>query len=102
MSSKMRWHLMQSCRHAALYRQSRKFPLPKVRKNRQLDWTSDEEFGRQMLAGQNPCVIFQVTKQWLASTPFTDASIGGLTSACWRPMLHALTQPAASWVQHLL
>ena len=62
-------------------RQSRKFPVPKVRDNRQLDWASDEEFGRQFLAGQNPVVINQVTKQWLDQTPFTDASIEGMHDA---------------------
>ena len=31
--------------------QGDKFPVPKVRDLRQLDWPTDEEFGRQMLAG---------------------------------------------------
>lgn len=31
--------------------QGDKFPLPKVRDLRQLDWPTDEEFGRQILAG---------------------------------------------------
>ena len=33
--------------------QDTKFPLPKVRLERELDWVTDEEFGRQMLAGDS-------------------------------------------------
>ena len=36
--------------------QDTKFPLPKVRLERELDWVTDEEFGRQMLAGESSCL----------------------------------------------
>ncbi|EIE18646.1 Lipoxigenase [Coccomyxa subellipsoidea C-169] len=59
-------------------RQASKFKLPRVRRNRQLVWCSDEEFGRQYLAGQHPCFIQAVTPKWLhEETLFTDESIGG-------------------------
>ncbi|CAL8464299.1 g3834 [Coccomyxa elongata] len=58
--------------------QASKFKLPRVRRNRQMVCFTDAEFGRQYLAGQNPCILQQVTQEWLEGTPFTSASIGGL------------------------
>ncbi|BDA49833.1 Lipoxygenase 2.3, chloroplastic [Coccomyxa sp. Obi] len=57
--------------------QASKFKLPRVRRNRQMVCFTDAEFGRQYLAGQNPCILEQVTPEWLAATPFDSKSIGG-------------------------
>eukprot|EP00884_Botryococcus_braunii_P020118 jgi/Botrbrau1/6790/Bobra.0057s0024.2 len=38
-----------------------KWPAPLVREFRDLNWLSDEEFGRQTLAGLNPSAIFRIT-----------------------------------------
>ena len=50
---------------------------PRIRKDRQLDWNTDEEMGRMLFAGQNPNVIFQVAPAWLATTAFKDEQVAG-------------------------
>lgn len=67
--------LQHSCFCA--YRQASKFKLPRVRRNRQMVCFTDAEFGRQYLAGQNPCILQQVTPEWLGATPFNSDTIGG-------------------------
>ena len=62
------------------HRQASKFKLPRVRRNRQMVCFTDAEFGRQYLAGQNPCIVQQVTPEWLEATSFTSKSIGGAST----------------------
>lgn len=57
--------------------QSMKFDMPLVRLSRPLQWHSDAEFGRQLVAGANPCNIRAVTPAWLATTGFTDDRLTG-------------------------
>lgn len=52
------------------------FPFPAVRKERDLQWSSDREFGRQTLAGQNPCAIVRLFSgdDFLTNTLFLSES----------------------------
>eukprot|EP00884_Botryococcus_braunii_P020124 jgi/Botrbrau1/6796/Bobra.0057s0028.1 len=50
---------------------STKFPEPAVRQNRSEHWQSDREFGRQALAGQNPCNIFRL----IPKDPFLSGTL---------------------------
>ena len=54
-----------------------KFMCPRIRKDRPLDWKTDEEMGRMLFAGQNPNVVFQVKPEWLATTAFKDEQVVG-------------------------
>jgi hypothetical protein len=65
---------------------------PRIRKDRQLDWNTDEEMGRMLFAGQNPNVIFQVKPDWLLTTAFKDEQVAG---AC-KPKERGLTPPLSS------
>ncbi len=54
-----------------------KFEMPTVRAQRPLQWRCDAEFGRQAVAGANPCVIAAVTADWIAKTGFTEERMAG-------------------------
>eukprot|EP00884_Botryococcus_braunii_P022835 jgi/Botrbrau1/9235/Bobra.0028s0030.1 len=45
---------------------------------RPLQWHSDPEFGRQLIAGANPCNIRAVDLEWLSNTGFTDEKLIGV------------------------
>ena len=68
------WHVLLSRGHLL---EDAKFMCPRIRKDRQLDWNTDEEMGRMIFTGQNPNVVFQVTPDWLATTGFEDQQVVG-------------------------
>ncbi len=67
--------------------------MPAVRAQRPLQWHSDAEFGRQAVAGANPCIITAVTQEWIAKTGFTDASLAGRGHMPWCPLALLITLP---------
>ncbi|EIE19399.1 Lipoxigenase, partial [Coccomyxa subellipsoidea C-169] len=54
------------------------WPLPKVRDRRPRTWQSDEEVGRQAVAGCNPFTIQRADKEFLSITKITDTDVTGL------------------------
>lgn len=49
--------------------------VPRVIKGRPDEWRTDEEFGRQVLAGVNPMSIQVARRELLSTTAFTDSSV---------------------------
>lgn len=50
-----------------------KWPIPDVRDGKAIQWRTDEEFGRMVLAGQNPFVIRALTADDLAAFAVRDS-----------------------------